>query len=278
MNDSEKFVIEEFGYEWKKFDQSHASYKELKYVFTQYFKIFPWDKLPEKAVGFDLGCGSGRWAFFVADRVKKLYCVDASKDALKVASKNLRNKNNCEFIKANAKNLPFENCSMDFGYALGVLHHINDPLSAMKQCVLKLKPGAPFLVYMYYAFDNKPFWFRLLWKSSDLFRYVISHMPQAIKYGITQIIAAIVYYPLAKSALLFEKTGLGIKNFPLSEYRHRSFYNMRNDALDRFGTRIEKRFTAKEIKEMMEIAGLEKVKFSTSVPYYWCAVGYKKAS
>ena len=39
--------------------------------------------------------------------------------------------------------------SMDFGYSLGVLHHIPDTKEALQKCVSKLKPGAPFLVYLY---------------------------------------------------------------------------------------------------------------------------------
>jgi hypothetical protein len=49
---------------------------------------------------------------------------------------------------------------------------------------------------------------------------------------------------------------------------------MRTDALDRFGTRLEQRFTAAEIRQMMEEAGLEKIQFSETMPF-WCAVGYK---
>jgi hypothetical protein len=50
---------------------------------------------------------------------------------------------------------------------------------------------------------------------------------------------------------------------------------MRTDALDRFGTKLEKRFTKTEISQMMERIGLEDIVFSDSAPY-WCAVGYKK--
>ena len=52
---------------------------------------------------------------------------------------------------------------------------------------------------------------------------------------------------------------------------------MRTDALDRFGTRLEKRFTQKQIREMITGAGLENIVFSKSEPY-WCAVGYKASS
>ena len=50
---------------------------------------------------------------------------------------------------------------------------------------------------------------------------------------------------------------------------------MRTDALDRFGTKLEHRFTKKEILSMMEISGLENISFDENHAPYWCAVGYK---
>ena len=49
---------------------------------------------------------------------------------------------------------------------------------------------------------------------------------------------------------------------------------MRTDALDRFGTKFEQRFSKKEIAFMMEKSGLKNIKFSNHAPFY-CALGYK---
>lgn len=49
-----------------------------------------------------------------------------------------------------------------------------------------------------------------------------------------------MYYPLARLALLAGKAGLDPKHFPLSQYRDKSFYTMRTDALDRFRNQIGK--------------------------------------
>ena len=57
-------------------------------------------------------------------------------------------------------------------------------------------------------------------------------------------------------------------------YRERSFYTMRTDSRDRFGTPLEKRFRAEQIEKMMASAGLTEIRFSESPPY-WCAVGIK---
>lgn len=269
-------VVAGFGDEWSRFDQSALTQDELRRMFDNYFSIFTWDILPPDSVGFDLGCGSGRWAKMVAPRVGKLHLFDPSPDALDVAKRNLRDCGNCEFHLAGAEDIPLDDNSCDFGYSLGVLHHIPDTEAGMRECVAKLKPGAPFLVYLYYNFDNRPTWFRSLWKASDGMRKMICRLPNGVRYSISQLLAATVYFPLARVALLAEKLGVRVDNFPLSQYRTNSFYVMRNDALDRFGTRLEKRFSKHEIEAMMKRCGLGNITFSTTS--FWTAVGYKSFS
>jgi ubiquinone/menaquinone biosynthesis C-methylase UbiE len=267
-------TVEGFGDEWVRFDQSALSAEEHQAIFKSYFLIFPWKDLPANAEGFDLGCGSGRWAKSIAPLVGHLHCIDPS-IALDVAKKTLADARNCSFHRATVDAMPIEDSSMDFGYSLGVLHHVPETQAGLNSCVKKLKPGAPFLVYLYYAFDNRPLWFRAIWCLSDLLRSTVSRLPHGLRYFSSQILALLVYLPLAKFSLIAEKAGFNVDNFPLSAYRRRSFYTMRTDALDRFGTRLEQRFSRDQIKAMLERAGLERVVFSESEPF-WCAVGYRR--
>src|SRR5205085_12066174 len=91
---------------------------------------------------------------------------------------------------------------------------------------------------------------------------------------ITQIIATLVYWPLARFAALVERAGFSPASIPLEAYRHRKFYVMRTDAYDRFCTKLEQRFTRRQIEQMLTSAGFEEIRFSENVPY-WCAVGRK---
>jgi ubiquinone/menaquinone biosynthesis C-methylase UbiE len=267
-----KDVVAGFGDEWLRFDQSALDESELRRMFENYFNIFPWSVLPDAAVGFDLGCGSGRWAKLVAPRVGHLHLIDPS-EALDVARRNLGGMRNCSFHRAGVGNIPLDDNSCDFGYSLGVLHHVPDTEAGLHACVAKLKKGAPFLLYLYYRFDNKPAWFRALWTLSNIPRLIVSRLPHSARYMVSQILAACVYFPLARTAQVLEKAGVNITNFPLSQYRNNSFYTMRTDALDRFGTRLEQRFTKAELAEMMERCGLEDITFSATSA--WTAVGYK---
>lgn len=269
-------VVTGFGFEWEKFDQSALIPSEHESLFACYFSIFPWACLPADAVGFDMGCGSGRWAKLVIPRVGKLLCVDPS-SALEVAKKNLNDFSGCVFVNAAVDDNWADDESMDFGYSLGVLHHIPDTQKGIEACAKKLKKGAPFLLYLYYDFDNKPFWYRFIWRLSDIARQLVSRLPSVPRYWVTQVISLFVYWPFSRIAFFIEKLGLKVANIPLSEYRNRSFYTMRTDALDRFGTRLERRFSREKITEMLQKAGFENIVFSESAPF-WCAVGYKCAN
>lgn len=274
MSNIDPKTVAGFGYEWASFDQAGLPAVEARDLFDQYFKVFPWHRIGSQAEGFDLGCGTGRWARLLAPRVGTLHCIDASKEALHIAERNLVNQPNCRFHVASVDQIPLADQSMDFAYSLGVLHHVPNTLEGIRSCVSKLKPGAPFLVYLYYALENRPTWFRTLWTFTNWGRHLICRLPGWLKRVLTFTIAMCVYYPMARFALLLEKAGFDPASVPLSSYRHRSFYTMRTDAFDRFSTRLEQRFTAAQIREMMRAAGLENIQLSDSPPY-WCAVGIK---
>jgi ubiquinone/menaquinone biosynthesis C-methylase UbiE len=268
-------VIAGFGDEWGRFDQSRLAERERRELFDAYFAIFPWERVGPASVGFDLGCGSGRWAALVAPRVGHLHCIDPAEGALDVARRNLAGAPNVSFHLADADTVPLDDASVDFGYSLGVLHHVPDTRAALAAAVRKLKPGAPFLLYLYYAFDNRPSWFRRVWRVSEAGRFVVSRAPHPVRYAMSQAIAAGVYWPLARLARAAERAGADVEAFPLAAYRRRSFYVMRTDALDRFGTRLEQRFTRTEIEVMMRSAGLDDIRFHSAAPF-WCAVGIRR--
>jgi len=194
--------------------------------------------------------------------------------ALEVARQNLAPYPNINLILGSAGDLPFPDNSLDFAYSLGVLHHVPDTAGALREIARVLKPGAPFLVYLYYAFDNRPFWFRRLWQITDLLRRGIAQLPYPLKHLIAEGLALLVYWPLARTAHLLEKIDKLPPHFPLAQYRHRSFYIMRNDALDRFGTRLEKRYTRQQIQTLLQEAGFTHIRFSEEEPF-WCAVAHK---
>ena len=266
-------TVDSFGEEWKKFNSFTDD--DINVAGNQYFDIVPDEYVSGKML-LDLGCGTGRWAKYLSARAGFIECVDPS-NAVYSAARLLTGCANIRIAKAAVNNIPFPDNSFDFVFSLGVLHHIPDTFNAMQSCVKKVKPGGYFLVYLYYNLDNRGVAFGALFFISNLLRKSVSLMPSGLKGIICDMLAAAIYMPLVllSRALI----GLGMeraaRHIPLSYYADKSFRMIRNDALDRFGTPLEQRFSKKEIAKMMKDCGLADIVFSEKEPY-WHAVGKKK--
>lgn len=261
-------TVEGFGFEWSVYDQEDRDPESIQRSFDRYFSSFPWDDLPAGATGLDVGCGSGRWSDRVRARGYEVVALDAARSALEVAARRLPPGS---LLEGSAVELPLADDSVDFAFSLGVLHHLPDTEGALRDIRRVLRPGAPFLVYLYYSFDNRPGWFRALWRASDAGRRVIARLPHRPRLLVTRFIAATVYWPLARLAKVLERSGRDVGRVPLSSYRDQPFYVMQTDALDRFGTRLEKRYSRAEIDAMLRTAGFSDVRFNEDWPF-WCAV------
>jgi SAM-dependent methyltransferase len=267
---SAKAFDDKWGAHWRgRSDQAH-----LERTFAAFFSLFPLKEL-EEAEGFDLGCGVGRHAAMIAPQVGRLHCIDPSPNGLAAARCILAGRPNVDFHLAGVDDIPLKDGSQDFGYSMGVLHHVPDTEGGLRRCVTKLKPGAPFLLYLYYRFDNRPMWFRAVWSLSDWARRFICRLPFPLRKGVCDLIALTIYLPLSRLALVLERQGMDVQNVPLSFYRHTPAVNLKVSALDRFGTPLEQRFTRAEIDAMMRRSGLCDIVFQQSAPY-WVALGRKK--
>lgn len=268
----DKQTVDSFGEEWEKF--SNFSNEEIKKIGDEYFDIVDNSMLNKQSIVLDLGCGSGRWSKYLAGKVQFIEAVDPSKSVIS-ASMLLKKDVNVRVTQASVDNIPFNNNSFDFAMSLGVLHHIPDTKKALLNLVDKTKVGGYVLLYLYYNLDNRGVFYKFLFKLSVYPRLLISKMPKSIKKISCDIIAVIVYLPLIIFAKIV-KNVLPTKSYyqklPLSYYVDKSFNVIRNDALDRFGTPLEQRFSKIEIEKMMQSCGLSELKFSENAPY-WHVVG-----
>ena len=265
-------VINSFGHEWAAFDYAESVNDEaLDKQFLAYCAPIDLQQFnANSAVAADFGAGSGRWVSRLLPHFSLVYALEPSDGAIKVLRNKFTNETRMKILQetVGANSIPAE--SLDLAMSLGVLHHIPDTGLAIKDVASKIKRGGVFLCYLYYKLDNKPVYYRGLFWASNSLRWVISRLPYAIRRLIAQVIAGAVYLPLARIAKLLENLGKDVSNFPLHHYANMPFVMLQNDALDRFGIRLEQRFSKKEINEMLSDAGfdLSTLKFSTIEPFY----------
>jgi len=270
-------VVSDFGDEWIKFDSFDT--EELATIGDTYFNLLESRSITDKSEVLDIGCGTGRWAYYLADQVGFIEAIDPSKAVIS-ASKLLAKKKNTRITQCDLENIPFDEKSFDLVYSLGVLHHMPDTKEAINIATTFVKTNGYLLLYLYYSLDNRGLLFKSIFHISNLFRQVICRLPKGLKQIVCDVIGLFVYYPLVGLAKLLKRANVSKSiwsKLPLSVYAENdcSLQILRNDALDRFGTKLENRFSRVEIKSMMENAGLDNIEFSENAPY-WVAIGRKK--
>ena len=266
-------VVSRFDSEWTAF--ADVATAEQSKIFALYFDLVPAAALGTGSAVLDAGCGAGRWAVQVAARGGRVVALDAGR-SVEIAHRNGLQWG-IECVQGDVTTLPFASETFDLVYSLGVLHHVEETDQAAAELVRALRPGGHCLIYVYYALDNRGPVFRSVYRVVDLIRRVLSRSPQRVLAPISDAIAVLVYLPLARTSRFLQHIGLrAAAALPLSSYADRSFRTMRNDSLDRFGTRLEKRFTRMDVVRLMERAGLEEIRVADSAPF-WHGVGRRPA-
>lgn len=269
-------VIDSFGHEWATFDYGETETSEaLDAQFMAYCAPIDLNQFnPKTSVAGDFGAGSGRWASRLIQYFSLVYALEPSDGASTVLKKKFSGEAKIMVLQetVGANSIPL--ASLDLAMSLGVLHHIPDTGLAIKDVSRRIKPGGVFLCYLYYSLENKPTFYKLIFKAVDGVRRVISVLPQRIKQLVTSAIAALIYWPLARFSKVLNKLGVNTSNIPLHHYADMPFVMLANDALDRFGTSLEQRFSKAEITEMLRAAGFDiaTLKFSDSEPFWTFSV------
>lgn len=269
-------VIDSFGHEWAAFDYTETETAQaLDAQFLAYCAPIDLGQFdPAKAVAADFGAGSGRWSSRLAPYFSLVYALEPSDGASTVLKKKFFDDATIKVLQETVGANSIADASLDLAMSLGVLHHIPDTGLAIKDVSRAIKPGGYFLCYLYYNLENKPMYYKLIFKGVNLVRKIVSNLPQPIKRVTANVIAALVYWPLARVSKVVTKLGRNTSNFPLHHYADMPFIMLANDALDRFGTTLEQRFSKVQITEMLGSAGfdLSTLKFSDAEPFWTFSV------
>ena len=215
-------TAENFGWQWQHFTHTDDLYADqflgwIAPVVPEFFQ----DKLVLEA-----GCGKGRHTALAAKwGAREIIGVDLSA-AVETAFTATRETDNVHIVQADIYHLPFARV-FDYGFSVGVLHHLPDPHSGFRALASKVKVGGYVSAWVYGAENNE--WITrginpLREKfSSRVDRRVLLHLsklPTALMYLATKL----VYGPLNRS-----QAG--------SAFARRLFYNDYLSAISKFGWR-----------------------------------------
>lgn len=97
----------------------------------------------------DIGCGSGRWSYALAELGADLTSVDLTSGGIEALHAEIGDRPNVAIAQANIFELPFEAESFDFVMSWGVLHHTPSTKQAFDRIVPLVRPDGTLFVMVY---------------------------------------------------------------------------------------------------------------------------------
>ncbi|MDQ8161619.1 MAG: metalloregulator ArsR/SmtB family transcription factor [Gemmatimonadota bacterium] len=94
----------------------------------------------------DLGCGTGALSAALSPHVAHVYAVDASPAMLSAASARLAGCHNVTLSEGTLEALPLGDASLDAAVLMLVLHHVADPVRALRDVRRVLRPNGRLLI------------------------------------------------------------------------------------------------------------------------------------
>jgi SAM-dependent methyltransferase len=247
--DLRRRTAESFAYEWEHFGELRP---EWELNFRQYMRPHEPEWLKDRLV-LDVGAGSGRHSYEANRLGARVIGVDVG-DAIHVARRNLPSE--VVTVQADAEELPFEDETFDLVMAIGVLHHLPDPSRALRSLARLVRPNRYVHIYVYWV-PPRP-WHRSLLRLVTAVRRVTTRMPHPLLRALSYPVAAAAYglfvlpTRYSRGVRRLEKVTAAL---PLKAYADYPFGVCVNDQFDRFSAPLEWRFTAEEVRAMLEEAG-----------------------
>ena len=103
------------------------------------------EKISKNGFALEVGCGTARLLYFLANFGWQTVGFDFSPSALELARSRFVSKSlEIDLISGNAFNLPFRNRSFDLVSSTGLLEHFENPRSIVREMIRVLKPGGVF--------------------------------------------------------------------------------------------------------------------------------------
>jgi SAM-dependent methyltransferase len=245
-----------FGYEWEAYAEIRPEYEEQFRRWTVHLTPGDW----RRKSFLDVGCGMGRNSYWPMTYGAGEGCaVDIDERSLASARRNLAPFPSVQIMRSSAYDLPFTD-RFDLAFAIGVIHHLEDPLRALQMMARAVKPGGRVLIWVYGRDGNR--W--LVSVLDPLRRALFSRMPIALVHHLS-------LYP---AALLWLGLNLGLRPGEYFKLLARfKFAHLRSIVFDQMLPRIAHYWPREKVAELMIAAGLVDVQIASVNGMSWSAIG-----
>lgn len=250
-----------FGFSWARFSEILPQHQEQFRRWTSALPREAW----RGARFVDGGCGIGRNSYWaMAEGAVGGVALDVDERSLEAARRNLAGHEAVEVRNQSIYEIAVDR-PVDIAFSIGVIHHLADPVAAIRRLRDVVRPGGKVLIWVY-GRENMGWLVRFF---DPLRRALFSRLP----------LGAVYHLSLYPTALLWLAMRLGLQRIEyLRLLRGFSFAHLRAIVFDQMIPRIAHYWPRQEVERLMREAGLEDLRLAWVNEMSWSAVGTKAPS
>ncbi len=254
--------IEDFGKQFNRHQDISGVWGSKKMLEDS---TFPFDlkKIKDKKI-CEVGSGSGRFLKnFINYGPQKITAIDPA-DSIFIAEKNNKKKN-IEFLNIDATEMDIED-EFDYVFSIGVIHHIPDAQSAVKNIYKSLKNNGEFIMWVY-GYENNEIYVAIF----DNLRKIFTKLPDFI-VEIFSFILTVFTYPYT---YLCKMIRLPLRDYFLNVFSNFSFKHKFYVIFDQLNPSYSKYYKKQEVIDLLEANNFEITNLYHRDKYSWTAISKK---
>jgi SAM-dependent methyltransferase len=247
-----------FGYEWHAYSELRPEYEEQFRRWTAHLQPQDWRGL----TFLDVGCGMGRNSYWpMTYGAAGGLAIDVDERSLAAARRTLAPFPSVRVETRSAYDIGCRD-AFDLVYAIGVIHHLQEPQRALAQMAAAARPGGRVLIWVYGLENNR--WIVTL--VDPLRKALFSRLPVG---GVHHL----ALYPTAVLWLLLRLGAGRIAYFRL--LRQFTFRHLRSIVFDQMLPKIAHYWPRATVERMLHEQSLIDVRLTWVNEMSWCAIGTK---
>jgi SAM-dependent methyltransferase len=248
-----------FGYEWTHFSEVIPEYEEQ---FAAWVQPLEAKDLAGRYL-VDAGCGNGRNTAWMSKwGARRILAFDVEEATVAVARRNLDGLDGVSVAVQSIYDatLPDEE-QPDIAFCIGVVHHLADPVGAVRSLASLVKPGGRVLIWVYGREGNEK-----LLSFLEPTRKITARVPMTV----VSVISWVLTVPL----FLYLKTPVHKSQYLRLASTFR-FWHLRSIVLDQLLPRIANYWTEDEARQVSADAGLLDIITTSVNGMSWSVLGTK---
>jgi SAM-dependent methyltransferase len=256
-------TIADFGAQWTMFADNEGYYGSVELFLDVVSPLLSLDDIKNATVA-DIGSGTGRFALILLSAgAKHVYALEPS-EAFAVLERNTAaHGDRITLLKLRGEDLP-PDLGLDLVFSYGVIHHIPDPMPAMRAAFKALRPGGRCCIWLYGHEGNEAYLALvtpLRFLTTRLPDWALRGLSHVLNVGVDVYMAACRHLPLPLRSYITEVFG--------KLERRRRFEVI----FDQLNPAYAKYYRQAEARALFEQAGFADVKLHHRHGYSWTVLG-----